>query len=148
MFKLEQKKFVNHCKVFIIALLILGILLLSSCKQIQEEKALIVAEIIDWGLYEENKIGFGFRVINYGYKEADEVKVVCKIYSLSDEILLEVEKDISNIKETSVKIDKIYIQKPEEISNLENLRGICYASSCKDCELLEERLPELIEARK
>lgn len=151
---MAQKKY----KILFIAGLMISILLISGCttreetfEPKEEDKAMISSTATDWYIneYNYNELHIEAAVLNYGYKEAKNVELYCKIYIDSTEPIITARDNIGNIASTSLKYVEIISEIDYSILDKygDNYTAYiyCVPVSCDNCILLEERLPEYQE---
>ena len=124
----------------------------ETCETCPEEKAMVGGVLSSWGenYYDSSEYLVLVDVTNYGYKEAKNVDVTCKIWK-ADENLVRIQdepitihkKSIGNLASTSYKQVEIPIDKDSRWGLYPI--AVCYVSSCTDCEILYKRIPELVE---
>jgi len=121
---------------------------ISKCP---EEKALIFGLLNSWGedYYDSGKNVFTVEVYNFGNVEARNVEVICEInvgdeegYTISDTPIATITKKIGNIASTSYKYVDLENNKDRKKEG-EYPLAFCRVNSCENCEILDERIPEL-----
>ena len=120
-----------------------------KCEAI-EEQAEMFAIVYGWNSFSdfETEGYFEVDVVNFGYTEAKNVEITCEVYEFHENTMEYSETpdftqtwNIGNIASTSYESEYFEVDFGFEPS--EDASGECYVSSCDDCEILDERLPEL-----
>ncbi len=117
--------------------------------QIAKGKAMLDVEIYDWAinLYNEDEMFFEYWITNYGDSEAKDIKVRCILIDESMNLITSVIDSYGNIASQSTEMGDVLIDTPiidEEIMYVAQ----CYVQSCINCDILYERIPELVEQYK
>lgn len=122
----------------------------SCCSECPElgELALMDVAMDSWAMNLYNSSEFIFSIIsyNYGFIEAKNVEITCEVSRTGLGQIYSVASNIGNIASTSYKYTEIIVDSMglyiEEGSN--EYFAYCYVSSCDECEILYERIPQLI----
>lgn len=114
----------------------------EQCKECPTEKALVVNTFNGWGENEENSMEtlFSVTTINYGFIEAKDVEVTCRV-SKGDKVIFKKSESIGNIASTSY-VTKQITARSSDIRETD-VMGYCFVSNCSNCELLDMRINEL-----
>ena len=111
-----------------------------------EEKALLHMFLDSWGRFLERDDQFHFATVtyNYGFKEAKNVKIECEVYNDEDDEYpsFVVDDDIGNVASSSLK-EREFVFTIGYIFVDDDAVAKCRITSCEDCEILTERIPEL-----
>ena len=117
------------------------------------EKALLDTIIESWGenIYDPDEILFGIYIYNYGNVEAKNVEVECRVWESDEEgyvedydrVILIASKMVGSIASTSYEYKEITAKSTG--LNPENHIAMCHITSCDNCEMIRERIPEFIE---
>ena len=133
-----------------ISLLILMISLVGCTRVVEkevevmvepEEQAMVSVIFDSWGenMYDSSEVIFSYNIINYGFVEAKDIKVKCYVANRNDELINSVTDNAGNIASTSFKYGESYLK----IRTTDDMTGFCYAVSCDNCVLLNQRLTEI-----
>lgn len=123
---------------------------IEECEEVPEEKALVLGMLNSWGenMYDSSENIFSVDIYNFGGVEAKNVEVTCEVnigdeygYEISDVPVSVVTKNVGNVASTSYKYFEINQDISEEEGNYPLAN--CYVSSCENCEILSEKIPEL-----
>ena len=121
------------------------------CQEIPAEKAMIYGALNSWGenIYDSSEYIFTVDMFNFGYKEAKNVEVTCEInvgdedgYQISEYPINTIVKKIGNVASTSYKYVELTTEKDYKKEGNYPLAN-CFVSSCDNCDILTERIPEL-----
>ncbi len=118
-----------------------------------EEKALpAIYSIVDWGanMYNEDEVLFNIHIINYGYSEAKDIEVTCKIWETDEEgsplqeepffTFTDVAGNLASTSGETFSISAIGYSE-NSLATESYVLPVCYVSSCSgNCESLDARL--------
>lgn len=118
----------------------------EECAVCPEEKALLSIYFDGWGenINNTNQVIFGVTIMNFGYREAKNVEVDCSISDREGKKIFSKTKNIGNIASTST-IYKDIILPRDSLILTKGILGMCFITGCDDCEILEKRLPEIVD---
>lgn len=152
-------------KKIILSMVLVGMLVLVGCQVEQEcqeykecidkdcqiivSQAMLDVEIYDWAinLYNEDEMFFEYWITNFGDSEAKEVKVRCILIDEAMNLITSVVDSYGNIASQSVEMGEILTDTP--IIDEETMyTAQCYVQSCVNCDILYERILELVEQYK
>jgi len=137
-----------------IILLIIGVVAMGSYYHFypntiiekQEPKSILDIKFLGWyeNEYNSNEMFFDYYLINYGDVEGKNIKVKCNVDDLNDNNLFSEIFYFGNIASNSY-VYKESITKNIETNNNQEYYSYCFVESCDNCEILWEKIPELIE---
>lgn len=112
----------------------------DSCCPEEEQKALIAAYSYSWGEYSDvSEYYFDVYVYNYGYVEAKNMRVTCKVYDFfTDNVVFTTTEDIGNLASTTS--NYYLIEATKTVETGDDDYSICEVTSCTDCMVLDDRL--------
>ena len=156
---MSENKFLVPFVIFLVLTVILGsIVFFQSLNKITGEvvqdipdKALMFGMLDGWAenLYDSSEYLINVDLINFGYKEAKNVEVTCIIevgdeegYVVSEFPVTTISKKAGNIASTSYKSVQLVAEKNIKAEGNYPLAS-CKVTSCENCEILTERIPEL-----
>lgn len=120
---------------------------IEDCPEI-ENKAMLTSELISWNenLYDDTEMFYTFNLYNYGDSEAKNIRVTCKSFESDTEKLITKATDyFGNLASNSYnQYELITANVPTNI-NKEYI-SFCYVESCDNCEILHNKIPELLGA--
>ncbi|MBU0466876.1 MAG: hypothetical protein KJ718_06260 [Nanoarchaeota archaeon] len=160
-----EKKFYKVGFYIILVLLIFSLLLFffnkftqcPKCGQCEacpamEEEALMESLVSSWGknAFNESEVLFNVAVYNYGYQEARNIVIQCNVYN-TDEMgylvdntpVVRVSENVGTVGSTSAKTIELMKSNPPNF--LDSATAFCDIISCDNCEILNDRIPELTE---
>ncbi len=121
-----------------------------ACETLSEEKGLITTYTFDWGVNEldETEVLVDVTVFNYGYMEAKNIEITCKLYESStldgpETLVKTVKQNIGNVASVTISFEQVAFN--YEVNPDKYYSPLCYASDCSECELLDMRILELKE---
>ncbi len=151
---------INLGTVFIIGLVLGGLIGVSALflynstqdKNIIPEdevsnKALLDVKIYSWAenLYDDSEMFFDYFIYNYGDIEAKNIVVRCNLYEDDYKTKrVSATEHYGNLASKSFEFGELITDKPSTIPG-EEFTAFCYVESCDDCEILNERIPKLVE---
>ena len=111
----------------------------------ESELGLVDVIVFDWFVneYDESEILFDFNVYNYGYSEAKDIKIKCMLFDDKDNVLTSSIYNFGNIASNSYVFDESTTQYDTNPDSYYS--AVCYIDSCENCEILNSRIPALIE---
>ncbi len=124
---------------------------INECPEIPEEKALMFGVLNSWGenLYDSGEYLLTVDVYNFGNVESKNVELICDIYVgdeegyiVSETPVTTVTKRIGNVASTSYKSGQLEADKNSQKEGYYPL-AICSVNYCENCEILDDRIPEL-----
>lgn len=120
---------------------------LETCETCPEENAMMIGIMNSWGenMYDSSENIFDVSVANYGYSEAKNVEVTCKVYDsdIDGNIISEipigtVTKKIGNVASVSYKYVELYLEQNSRMDDFST--ALCSVTRCDNCEILEDRI--------
>ncbi len=119
---------------------------------VEEEVGLLDAVVYSWGenYYNSEEFVFTVSLYNFGYAEARNVEIACKVWQtdtegspLSDNPNLVVTENVGNIASVSYESEEIIASKGNLSGwSLEKLIAVCSVNSCDNCEILMDRIQD------
>ncbi|MBW2971064.1 hypothetical protein KY320_02795 [Candidatus Woesearchaeota archaeon] len=127
-------------------LLLIIFLSLSGCAK---EQALIITELDEWGISDATgNLVIRYKIYNFGYAPAENLEYFCKVVDENNDNIGTTTDIVDEVPETAVSEREFVVENPEMTKDeIKAYRMQCYATKCINCELLEERIPEIIDSR-
>jgi hypothetical protein len=118
-----------------------------DCEVCLDDKPMLDVDMLIWAIneYDNSEMLFDYWIYNYGDTEAKDVKVKCKLEDTRGKVLKTVVDNYGNLASRSGELGEVVTSKPS-ISMTQEYIGYCFVDSCKNCEILYKRIPDLIEA--
>ena len=118
----------------------------ASCPQ-SDPKAIVDVKIMTWGynIYDENQLIFDYTVYNYGTVEAKNIGVKCKLFDERSMMVSSSSDNYGNLASQSVELGEFTPPKPATVDKNSKYSAVCYAESCDNCEILYQKVPELVK---
>ena len=156
-----MKKQDNNYKIISIILLIAVIIFaglyftkptnnseIQNCPEIKcdlEDIGLLDISTSTWAINEDNtsELFFDYWIENYGDSEAKDIKVRCDLYNDEDEKVLTVLDNFGNLASLSEGFGEVGVL--DTTNDYDYYYDICYVEDCINCEILYQRIPELVE---
>ena len=114
---------------------------------VPEEKALVDVLMTLWAenIYDSSEMFFDYTVYNYGNSEVKNLKVTCEVWDEDGLNKLHSSTDTyGNLASNSFEMEEYTTKNIQTIPETEYY-SFCYVESCDNCEILHERIPELVE---
>ncbi len=114
----------------------------SRSQEVVEEKAQVFTAFTDWSgeLGKQNGYIFTYWINNFGEVEAKDVVVECIVTDQNDNVIKRINKNFGNLASTSMEYDEMYVNIFEDTTDFS---GYCITKSCSNCEILEEKIPDI-----
>lgn len=114
----------------------------------QTGKALLDAEVYDWGYDEDNPetMIFTYWIYNYGDEQATDIKVRCKLFDEAQNLVLSASGTYGNLLFTSVGLGEVTTVPIQSLDSEGLYSALCYVENCKKCEILYKNVPDLVDS--
>ena len=115
----------------------------NNCDTIRKN-AMLKAEVVGAfvNLYNKTEMFFDYWVYNFGDEEANNIKVKCKLFDKSHNLLTSVTDNFGNLASNSAKFGEVYTRNVMEKD--EQYISLCYIENCSNCEILYKKIPDLV----
>lgn len=115
--------------------------------QIKKNMAILDVSVYNWAINADNEdeLFFDYRIYNYGDTEGKNIVVECSLYDDDFNKLATKEQRFGNLASSSLQFSEITTDTPnlEEIDDDTMVFSLCYIKSCKNCDILYKRIPDL-----
>jgi len=134
---------------FIAFLIYIVSFILQEEPQLQEQTPIAILDATLYrqaiNLYDESETFFDYWLYNYGEVEAKGVEVSCGLYDENYNLLGKTTDYVGNVASQSINFEEATMRTPVEFGVGVIVTAICIVKSCDNCEILYERIPELVE---
>jgi hypothetical protein len=115
------------------------------------ERGIVDVELYGWFINEddESEVLFDFFVYNYGSVEAKNIKIKCVFLDSNYEPLTSSVYNFGNIASNSYVYDESTAHYNFDMDSYDaEYSAVCFIQSCENCEILNERIPQIMEELK